>query len=72
MLLLLPIIGQWQRFAQDMAQLKAKPFKLLIIILAGYIVTVNWGTFIYAIDAGFVLQTSLGIISIRSSAFYYP
>ncbi|REB15601.1 EamA family transporter RarD, partial [Staphylococcus pseudintermedius] len=30
MLLLLPIIGQWQRFAQDMAQLTAKPFNLLI------------------------------------------
>ncbi|HEC2157023.1 EamA family transporter RarD [Staphylococcus delphini] len=76
MLILLPIIGRWQQFAQDMAQLKAKPFKLLIIILAGYIVTVNWGTFIYAIDAGFVLQTSLGyyinpLVSILLSMIFF-
>ncbi|NJH65561.1 EamA family transporter RarD [Staphylococcus agnetis] len=60
MLLLLPLMKQWTTFKNDLQQLIASPKKLIIIIIAGYVVTLNWGTFIYAIEAGYVLQTSLG------------
>lgn len=60
MLILLPIMKQWTTFKNDLHNLIASPKKLIIIIVAGYVVTLNWGTFIYAIEAGYVLQTSLG------------
>ena len=60
MLILLPIMKQWTTFKNDLHNLIASPKKLTIIIVAGYVVTLNWGTFIYAIEAGYVLQTSLG------------
>ncbi len=60
MLLLLPLMKQWTTFKNDLQQLIASPKKIIIIIIAGYVVTLNWGTFIYAIEAGYVLQTSLG------------
>ncbi|MCO4329498.1 EamA family transporter RarD [Staphylococcus hyicus] len=60
MLILLPIMKQWTTFKNDLHTLIASPKKLIIIIVAGYVVTLNWGTFIYAIEAGYVLQTSLG------------
>ncbi|WP_341776218.1 EamA family transporter RarD [Staphylococcus hyicus] len=60
MLILLPIMKQWTTFKNDLHSLIAPPKKLIIIIVAGYVVTLNWGTFIYAIEAGYVLQTSLG------------
>ncbi|NJH82423.1 EamA family transporter RarD [Staphylococcus hyicus] len=60
MLILLPIMKQWTTFKNDLHSLIASPKKLIIIIVAGYVVTLNWGTFIYAIEAGYVLQTSLG------------
>ena len=33
---------------------------LIAIIVAGYVITVNWGTFIWAVSNGHVLQSSLG------------
>ena len=43
-----------------MNQLLAKPIQLLAIVVAGYVITLNWGTFIWAVTNGHVLQTSLG------------
>ncbi|UEX89169.1 EamA family transporter RarD [Staphylococcus ratti] len=60
MLILLPLVKQWGSFKNDLHSLIASPKKLLIIIVSGYVVTLNWGTFIFAIEAGYVLQTSLG------------
>lgn len=36
------------------------PVQLIAIIVAGYVITVNWGTFIWAVSNGHVLQSSLG------------
>ncbi|NHA35931.1 EamA family transporter RarD [Staphylococcus schleiferi] len=60
MVILIPLIGQQKQVYQDFSNLIAKPLKLFIIILAGYVVAVNWGTFIFAVNSGYVLQTSLG------------
>lgn len=55
-------VGQKQRnaFQRDMNQLLGKPIQLLAIVVAGYVITLNWGTFIWAVTNGHVLQTSLG------------
>ncbi|HDC9586932.1 TPA: EamA family transporter RarD [Staphylococcus aureus] len=55
-------VGQKQRnaFQRDMNQLLAKPIQLLAIVVVGYVITLNWGTFIWAVTNGHVLQTSLG------------
>ncbi|ATH61640.1 MULTISPECIES: EamA family transporter RarD [Staphylococcus] len=55
-------VGKHQResFMRDVNQLVSHPIQLLAIIVAGYVITVNWGTFIWAVTNGHVLQSSLG------------
>ena len=52
--------NQGDAFQRDMNQLLGKPIQLLAIVVAGYVITLNWGTFIWAVTNGHVLQTSLG------------
>ncbi len=47
-------------FKRDVTQLFANPIQLIAIIAAGYVITINWGTFIWAVTNGHVLQSSLG------------
>ena len=47
-------------FKRDVHQLFTNPIQLIAIIAAGYVITINWGTFIWAVANGHVLQTSLG------------
>ncbi|MBI5975479.1 EamA family transporter RarD [Staphylococcus canis] len=73
---LVPLLKQKHQLTLDLKYLLEYPKKLFIIILAGYIVTINWGTFIYAIEAGYVLQTSLGyyinpLVSIFLSMIFF-
>ncbi|MFO3719957.1 EamA family transporter RarD [Staphylococcus felis] len=60
MIILVPLLKQTNQLLHDIRFLVRYPKKLFIIVIAGYIVTINWGTFIYAIESGYVLQTSLG------------
>ncbi|MFU0767605.1 EamA family transporter RarD [Staphylococcus pasteuri] len=61
-MVLILIAGKHQRqsFMRDVNQLVSHPIQLLAIIVAGYVITVNWGTFIWAVTNGHVLQSSLG------------
>ena len=54
------IIGKNQRnaFFRDVNQLVSHPVQLIAIIVAGYVITVNWGTFIWAVSNGCLLYTS--------------
>lgn len=56
------IVGRKQRdaFFRDVNQLVTHPIQLVAIIVAGYVITINWGTFIWAVTNGHVLQSSLG------------
>lgn len=55
------IIGKnRQAFLRDIKSLIGSPVKLIAIIVAGYVITINWGTFIWAVTNGHVLQSSLG------------
>ncbi|RIP34321.1 EamA family transporter RarD [Staphylococcus gallinarum] len=47
-------------FIKDVRQLITQPIQLIAIIVAGYVITINWGTFIWAVTNGHVLQSSLG------------
>ena len=49
-----------QAFVRDLKSLIGSPIKLIAIIVAGYVITINWGTFIWAVTNGHVLQSSLG------------
>ncbi|EKU47479.1 EamA family transporter RarD [Staphylococcus massiliensis] len=60
MVILLPIINKTGALKKDLHYLKQFPTKFVAIVVAGYIITINWGTFIYAVDHGHVLQASLG------------
>ncbi|MEB6059934.1 EamA family transporter RarD [Staphylococcus pseudoxylosus] len=47
-------------FKRDIQRLFTNPIQLIAIIAAGYVITINWGTFIWAVTNGHVLQSSLG------------
>ena len=49
-----------QAFVRALKSLIGSPIKLIAIIVAGYVITINWGTFIWAVTNGHVLQSSLG------------
>ena len=61
-MILLLVVGRKQReaFLRDVNQLFTHPVQLVAIIVAGYVITINWGTFIWAVTNGHVLQSSLG------------
>ncbi|EHJ08001.1 EamA family transporter RarD [Staphylococcus simiae] len=61
-MVLIIVVGKKQRYAfqRDVHQLFTHPIQLITIIIAGYIITLNWGTFIWAVTNGHVLQSSLG------------
>ncbi|MEV4176236.1 EamA family transporter RarD [Nonomuraea sp. NPDC049709] len=41
-------------------QIARQPAKVALLALAAVVVTVNWGTYIYAVNAGHVVETALG------------
>ena len=49
-MILLLVVGRKQReaFLRDVNQLFTHPVQLVAIIVAGYVITINWGTFIWA------------------------
>lgn len=60
MLIVVVITNNTAPFKRDLQQLIATPIQLIAIIAAGYVITINWGTFIWAVTNGHVLQSSLG------------
>ncbi|MDN6232160.1 MAG: EamA family transporter RarD [Staphylococcus simulans] len=58
MVVLIMAMGKGSQFISGIKALTTK--QLWAIILAGYIITVNWGTFIWAVNNNHVLQASLG------------
>lgn len=60
MLLLLTFTKQLSMFKNATIKLFKQKKMLLAIFAAGYIITVNWGTFIWAVNNHHVLQASLG------------
>ncbi|WP_367008704.1 EamA family transporter RarD [Staphylococcus capitis subsp. urealyticus] len=61
-MILVLIVGRKQReaFLRDVNQLFTHPVQLVAIVVAGYVITINWGAFIWAVTNGHVLQSSLG------------
>ena len=54
--LLLTLKRQWQRLGQAASNSKT----LLIYLAASLLLAANWGTYIWAVNAGFIVETSLG------------
>lgn len=60
MLFVVGITKNTEPFKRDIQKLFSNPIQLIAIIAAGYVITINWGTFIWAVSNGHVLQSSLG------------
>ncbi|WP_217971552.1 EamA family transporter RarD [Staphylococcus xylosus] len=60
MLLIVILTKNTEPFKRDIQRLFTNPIQLIAIIAAGYVITINWGTFIWAVTNGHVLQSSLG------------
>lgn len=50
----------WKRNFSWIRELFRRPRQLLLLALSGYILAINWGVYIYAVDSGNVLESSLG------------
>ncbi|MEB7658965.1 EamA family transporter RarD [Staphylococcus xylosus] len=60
MLFIVILTKNTEPFKRDIQRLFTNPIQLFAIIAAGYVITINWGTFIWAVTNGHVLQSSLG------------
>ncbi|MBM2658610.1 EamA family transporter RarD [Staphylococcus pseudoxylosus] len=60
MLFIVILTKNTEPFKRDIHRLFTNPIQLIAIIAAGYVITINWGTFIWAVTNGHVLQSSLG------------
>ncbi|MCL6625749.1 EamA family transporter RarD [Alicyclobacillus shizuokensis] len=60
MMLLLLVTRSLTTLATDVRQLIATPRKALLIVGASVLITVNWYTFIWAVNHGHVIESSLG------------
>ncbi|MEB6228729.1 EamA family transporter RarD [Staphylococcus xylosus] len=60
MLFIVILTKNTEPFKRDIQRLFTSPIQLIAIIAAGYVITINWGTFIWAVTNGHVLQSSLG------------
>lgn len=60
MLIIILITKNTVHLINDIKQLFAKPIKLLTIIAASLLITLNWYIFIWAVEHGHVVQSSLG------------
>ncbi|HHQ7379471.1 EamA family transporter RarD [Staphylococcus xylosus] len=60
MLFIVILTKNTEPFKRDIQRLFTNPIQLIAIIAAGYVITINWGTFIWAVTNGHILQSSLG------------
>ncbi len=58
--LLLALIVSWQRQWREIGNLVRKPSTLLILFTAACLLSINWLTYIWGVNSGFVVETSLG------------
>lgn len=58
-LLLLLVLG-WRKEWKTLGKLLADRKTLAIYTLAGSLLAINWGMYVWAVNAGFVVETSLG------------
>jgi len=54
--LVIILTGRWASLFASMADKK----KLMLIFLCGFIISLNWFTYIYAVNTGFVIEASMG------------
>lgn len=60
MLFIVFISKDTNRFSRSFHQLLENPIQLIATIVAGYVITLNWGAFVWAVTNGHVLQSNLG------------
>src|SRR5699024_5315777 len=60
MLIVVTFVRKWSSFIKELAAIVRDKKKLLGISLAGIIVSVNWLTYIWAVNNDHVVQASLG------------
>lgn len=58
-LLLAGVLG-WRREWKTLVGFLRDKRTLIIYALAGSLLTINWGTYVWAVNAGFIVETSLG------------
>lgn len=60
MLLVLAVSKRWQNFCQDCSALRHDRRRALLLFGASVMITINWLTYIWAVNHGHVIDTSLG------------
>jgi len=60
MVILLLVINKWRGFLSFVKEISHQPKKLAALMTASLLVSANWGIFIWAVNSGHILQTSLG------------
>ncbi|RFU66227.1 EamA family transporter RarD [Peribacillus glennii] len=51
---------KWKAFVSYVREIAGNPKKFFALLAASVLVSANWGIFIWAVNSGYILQTSLG------------
>ncbi|CAD2075427.1 EamA family transporter RarD [Phocicoccus pinnipedialis] len=60
MAVLVPILKNRTALRRDWYYIKSDSKRLLMVLACSVLITINWGTFIWGVNNGYVLQSSLG------------
>lgn len=60
MAILVPILKNREALQRDWYYIKSDRNRLFMVLSCSVLITINWGTFIWGVNNGYVLQSSLG------------
>lgn len=60
MAILVPILKNKEALRRDWYYIKSDRNRLFMVLACSVLITINWGTFIWGVNNGYVLQSSLG------------
>ena len=60
MILIIPIFNHTTQFKKDLKYLKENKSKIFTVILAGFVISINWGMYVYGVNSGHAVEVSIG------------
>src|SRR5699024_4932269 len=66
MIIIIPLFNHTGEFIKDLKYLKANKNKIFTVILAGFVISINWGLYVYGVISGHAFAFIIGL----SFAFY--
>lgn len=60
MIIIIPVFNHTEEFIKDLKYLKENKSKIFTVILAGFVISINWGMYVYGVNSGHAVEVSIG------------